>query len=73
MNLNNYLSGYLDRRMPQIIVEFQLTTSDDLDDLTRRLSRVNDDLKHLKEFEKKADSTLSNLEERVLHLKELLI
>ena len=70
MKLDNYLSGYLDRRMSMIISEWQLSTRGDLKDLNQRLTRVQNDLDDLKTFEKEAGIQLSDLEERVRRLKE---
>ena len=69
MSLDNYLSGYLDRRMSQIISEWQLATRDEMGDLTRRFSRVQDDLTNMKTFEKETGEKLSNLEERVKNIR----
>ncbi|MDD1730051.1 MAG: hypothetical protein LUQ50_13400 [Methanospirillum sp.] len=70
MNLDNYLSGYLDRRMNQIIEEWQLATRGDLTDITQRFHRVQDELAGLKSFERDTASRLGNLETRVRLLKE---
>jgi hypothetical protein len=72
MNLNNYLSGYLDRRMNLIIKEWEISTRGELADLTQRLNRVQDDMTDLKKFEKESADRLSDLEERVNHLREKL-
>lgn len=70
MKLDNYLSGYLDRRMSMIISEWQLSTRGDLKDLNQRFTSVQNDLDDLKIFEKETGDQLSNLEERVRRLKE---
>lgn len=69
MNLDNYLAGYMDRRMTQIIEEWQLSTKGELFDLTQRFHRVQDDLAGLKIFEKETGERLSDLERRVQILK----
>jgi len=71
MNFDNYLSGYLDRRMNLIIDEWQIATKGDLTDLTQRFHRVQDDLTSLKSFEKETADKLSDLEERVRKIKEV--
>ncbi|HWQ63512.1 MAG TPA: hypothetical protein VN429_03780 [Methanospirillum sp.] len=70
MKLDNYLSGYLDRRMSMIIEEWQLSTRNDLTDLTQRFHRVQDELVGLKSFERETSTKLSDLETRVRLLKE---
>lgn len=70
MKFDNYLSGYLDRRMSMIIEEWQLSTRNDLTDLTQRFHRVQDDLVGLKSFERDTSTKLNDLETRVRLLKE---
>jgi hypothetical protein len=70
MKFDNYLSGYLDRRMSMIIEEWQLSTRNDLTDLTQRFHRVQDELVGLKSFERETSTKLSDLETRVRLLKE---
>lgn len=70
MNLDNYLAGYLDRRMTRIIDEWQISTRGELVDLTQRLHQVQNDLAGLKSFEKDADERISIMEQRVQALKE---
>ena len=72
MNFDNYLFGYLDRRMNLIIDEWQIATKGDLTDLTQRLHRVQDDLTGLKHFETESSATLTHLEERVRKLKGMI-
>jgi len=70
MKLDNYLSGYLDRRMSMIIEEWQISTRNDLSDLTQRFHRVQDELTGLKSFERETSTRLTDLEARVRQLKE---
>jgi len=70
MNLDNYLSGYLDRRMSMIIEEWQISTKNDLTDITQRFHRVQDELAGLKTFERETSTRLTDLEVRVRKLKE---
>ena len=70
MNLDNYLSGYLDRRMSVIIEEWQISTRNDLTDITQRFHRVQDELAGLKTFERETSTRLTDLETRVRQLKE---
>lgn len=70
MNLDNYLAGYLDRRMTRIIEEWQISTRGELVDLTQRLHQVQNELAGLKSFEKNAGERISSMEQRVQALKE---
>ena len=70
MNLDSYLARYLDKRMSRIIDEWQISTRNDMADLTRRYHRVQDDLAGLKSFEHEAEARLTVLEERIRRLKE---
>ncbi|MFH0967707.1 MAG: hypothetical protein V1862_08510 [Methanobacteriota archaeon] len=70
MNLDTYLSGYLDRRMNLIVEEWQIATKGELADLTQRLHRVQEDLTDLKNFERESADRLSDLEERVQKIRE---
>jgi hypothetical protein len=72
MSLDTYLSGYLDRRMNLIVDEWQLTTRNDLTDLTQRLHHAQDELVGLKSFERDTGSRITDLESRVRKLKERL-
>lgn len=69
MNLDNYLAGYLDRRMTRIIEEWQISTRGELGDLSQRLHQVQKDLAGLKSFEKDAGERISSMEERVQALR----
>ena len=70
MSFDNYLAGYLDRRMTLIIEDWQLTTKDELTDLTQRFHQVQADLAGLKTFETDTAAKLEDLEKRVKILKE---
>lgn len=70
MNFDNYLSGYLDRRMSMIIEDWQISTRNDLTDITQRFHRVQDELVALKSFERETSTRLTDLEARVRKLKE---
>lgn len=70
MNLDSYLTRYLDRRMTRIIDEWQISTRSDLSELTRRFHRVQDEVSGLKTFERETESRIAILEERVTTLRE---
>lgn len=70
MNLDSYLAGYLDRRMGNIIDEWQISTRTDVSDLTTRFHRVQDELAGLKNFERETESRLAIMEERVRKIRE---
>ena len=70
MNLDNYIAGYLDRRMTRIIDEWQISTKGELNELTQRFHRVQNDLAGLKAFERESEERIADLERRVTLLKE---
>lgn len=70
MNLDNYLSAYLDRRMGAIISEWQISSRGELTDLSQRLGRAQEELAGLKRFEKEVSDRLLSLEERTRLLRE---
>lgn len=70
MKINSYMSAYLDRRMGNIIDEWQLSTKGDFRDLIERFKTVQTDVAELKSFEQMTNRRIVDLEERVRKLKE---
>ncbi|HWQ67371.1 MAG TPA: hypothetical protein VN372_10920 [Methanospirillum sp.] len=71
MNLDNYMAGYMDRRMNQIIEEWQLATKGDLQEIVRRFTAVQEEVHQLKTFERTTAEKLTELEERARVLREM--
>ena len=68
--IGSYMDSYLDRRMASIVEEWQLATRFDASDLEHRISILEDDIQSISNFEKMADVTLNDLENRIARLKE---
>ncbi|NLW75368.1 hypothetical protein KSK55_13420 [Methanospirillum purgamenti] len=70
MNMDNYLSSYLDRRMKLMIDDWQLSTTADIRDLSQRYRKVKQDLDSLKTFERESHNRMDRMEERIRALQE---
>ncbi|QVV89910.1 hypothetical protein KHC33_05265 [Methanospirillum sp. J.3.6.1-F.2.7.3] len=70
MNMDNYLSSYLDRRMKLMIDDWQLSTTADIRDLSQRYRKVKQDLDSLKTFERESHDRMDRMEERIRALQE---
>ena len=70
MSMDNYLDAYLDRRMKNMIDEWQISTTSDIRDLSQRYHRVKNEVDSLKTFERESKDRMDKMEERVRALKE---
>jgi hypothetical protein len=68
---DNYMNSYLDRRMKDIIEEWNLGTRRDFGDFTQRLGFVEKEIRELGVFEKGADARLAVLEQRLIRCREV--
>ncbi len=68
---DKYMNTYLDRRMKDIIEEWNLGTRRDFGDFTERLDFVEKEIRELGVFEKGADARLAELEQRLLRCREV--
>jgi polyhydroxyalkanoate synthesis regulator phasin len=68
--IDQYLNTYIDRRMKNIIEEWQLATRHDLTTFRKRLDTLTDEATRLAGVEEKADARLASLEERAKKLEE---
>jgi hypothetical protein len=66
---DNYLHAYVDRRMKDIVEEWDLSTYTDLSDFTGRLYALEQEIPRLKAFEHAASDKLTELETRAAKLK----
>jgi hypothetical protein len=66
---DNYLHAYVDRRMKDIVEEWDLSTYTDLSDFTGRLYALEREIPRLKAFEHAASDKLTELETRAAKLK----
>jgi hypothetical protein len=69
ISMDSYLNAYVDRRMKSIVEEWDLSTRQDLDDLTDRLDTLEREVPLLKVSEQKSSAKLTELEARARRLK----
>jgi hypothetical protein len=67
---DSYMNAYLDRRMKDLIQEWDLATRNDLGDFESRLQAVEEKTKEIETFTTSAEIKLDSLEHRLLNLKE---
>ena len=70
VGMDSYMNAYLDRRMKNLIQDWDLATRNDIGDFENRLQAIEDATKEVESFETSAEITLENLEHRLLQLKE---
>jgi hypothetical protein len=63
-SVDNYVSGYLDRRMKYLIEEWNLARKGDLGDFPKRLEALDGEIEPMKGFEKSAGARIEALEDR---------
>jgi hypothetical protein len=68
---DSYMNAYLDRRMKNLIQDWDLATQNDLADFETRLHAIEEATRQIESFETSADIKLENLEHRLLNLKEV--
>jgi len=69
MSRLDYMGGYIDRRMNNLIDEWNLATRSDLGDLYRRLHAIEDEIRSSAAFEAVALAKVAELERRIETLK----
>ncbi|MDD1706018.1 MAG: hypothetical protein LUQ12_03140 [Methanoregulaceae archaeon] len=70
VGMDSYMNAYLDRRMKNLIQDWDLATENDLGDFESRLRAIEETTKQIGSFETSAEIKLENLEQRLLRLKE---
>ncbi|MGB9177373.1 MAG: hypothetical protein WCB46_11670 [Methanoregula sp.] len=70
IGMNNYLNAYVDRRMKSVVEEWNLSRKDDVNDFTRRMDAIEQEIPRLKESKKANVEKLMELEIRARKLKE---
>ncbi|MDD1710002.1 MAG: hypothetical protein LUQ37_03735 [Methanoregulaceae archaeon] len=70
VGMDSYMNAYLDRRMKNLIQDWDLATRNDIGDFENRLQAIEEATKEVESFETSAEITLENLEHRLLQLKE---
>jgi len=69
IGMNTYLDAYVDRRMKNIVDEWDLSTGADLTDFVDRLDALEQEIPRMKAFEHAASDKLTGLESRARKLK----
>lgn len=69
IGMDSYLNAYVDRRMKLIVDEWDLSTGNDLADITERLYALEQEIPRLQAFEHAAGDKLTELETRARKLK----
>ena len=69
IGMNTYLDAYVDRRMKNIVDEWDLSTGADLTDFVDRLDALEQEIPRMKTFEHAASDKLTELESRARKLK----
>lgn len=69
VGMDSYMNAYLDRRMKNLIQDWDLATRNDIGDFENRLHSIEETTKEIESFETSAEITLENLEHRLLLLK----
>jgi hypothetical protein len=70
VGMDTYMNAYLDRRMKNLIQDWDLATENDLGDFEARLHRVEETAREIESFETGARIRLDDLEFRLSRLKE---
>jgi hypothetical protein len=71
VGMDSYMNAYLDRRMKNLIQDWDLATENDLGDFESRLRAIEETTKQIESFETSAEIKLESLEQRLLRLKEV--
>jgi hypothetical protein len=72
IGMDTYLNAYVDRRMNNIVDEWDLATRTDLADFTGRLDAIEREVPRLKAFGQAAVDKLTELETRANKLKGMI-
>ena len=72
IGMDTYLNAYVDRRMNNIVDEWDLATRTDLADFTDRLDAIEREVPRLKAFGQAAADKLTELETRANKLKGMI-
>jgi hypothetical protein len=70
VGMDSYMNAYLDRRMKNLIQDWDLATENDLGDFESRLRAIEETTKQIESFETSAEIKLDELSQRLSRLKE---
>lgn len=71
VGMDSYMNAYLDRRMKNLIQDWDLATRNDLGDFETRLQAIEETSKDIASFETSAEIKLEELEHRLLQVREV--
>ena len=71
VGMDSYMNAYLDRRMKNLIQDWDLATRNDIGDFESRLQAIEETSKDIASFETSAEIKLEELEHRLLQLREV--
>jgi hypothetical protein len=71
VGMDSYMNAYLDRRMKNLIQDWDLATQNDLGDFETRLQAVEETSKDIASFETSVEIKLQELEHRLLQIREV--
>ena len=71
VGMDSYMNAYLDRRMKNLIQDWDLATRNDLGDFETRLQAIEETSRDIASFETSAEIKLEELEHRLLQLREV--
>ena len=69
-SIDNYMNTYFDRRMKDIIEEWNLGTRRDFGDFPERLGFIESEIRELSTFERGAEARLTVIEQRLARCRE---
>ena len=70
VGMDSYMNAYLDRRMKNLIQDWDLATQNDIGDFETRLRAIEETTKQIESFETSAKIKIDNLDERLSRLRE---
>jgi hypothetical protein len=70
VGMDSYMNAYLDRRMKNLIQDWDLATQNDISDFETRLRRIEETTQQVESFETSAEIKLDDLEGRLSRLRE---
>lgn len=71
VGMDSYMNAYLDRRMKNLIQDWDLATRNDIDDFETRMKAIEETTTQIASLETSAEIKLEELEHRLLLLKEV--
>lgn len=70
MITDEYLHSYVDRRMKDLIAEWDLTRRSDVSDIRERIRKMEDEIPEVRDAEGRTAARLAAIEARILRIQE---